>query len=167
MIRNLFVPILIIVGALLVFSVLLKESDAPKRTFALNNAHLTWLFDRTGLLLDMDENGPRDVPGGLNACYVTRVVAVNKQGTADVRQRCVDDEEREHLDSGQITWSISNDQLCFDTRPLDRDPACWRITYRDGTFEFKNEAHTIRWYASITSKDTESLEQLVNGMTQN
>lgn len=167
MIKKTLVPILIVVGALLVFSTFLNETDAPKRTFILTNAHLTWLFDRTGLSLEMDENGPRNVPGGLNACYTTRVITINKQGTADISQICIDDEQREYMDSAKAAWSINKDQLCLDARPLDRDATCWRITYRDGTFEFENEAHTIRWYTRITSKDTETLEHLVNGMTQN
>jgi len=166
MIRKLLVPILIVVGALLVFSVLLKDTDAPKGTFALTNTHLTWLFDRTGLTIDMEENGPRDVSGGINACYANRVVAIDKSGSANITQACTDDEQRQFTDSASATWMIDDDQLCLDARPLDRDASCWRITYRDGTFEFENKAHTIRWFARIASEDTESLEQLINGMTQ-
>lgn len=167
MIRNLLVPVLIVVGALLVFFALLRETDAPKGTFNLTNQHLTWLFDRTGLSIEMDENGPRNVSGGLNACYASRLITINKEGSADVSQTCTDDEQRQYTESADAKWSIDADKLCLDTRPLDRDAACWNITYRDGTFEFENKAHTIRWYARFTSKDTESLEQLINGMTQN
>lgn len=167
MIRNFLVPTLIIVGSLLVFSVFLRETDAPKGTFNLTNAHLTWLFDRTDLTLEMEENGQRDVPGGVNACYATRKVNVDKSGTATISQTCTDDEQREIFEDATSTWSISGDQVCIDARPLDRDPGCWRIVYRDGTFELKNEAQTIRWFAQVTSSDTESLEHLVNGMTQN
>ncbi len=166
MIRNLLVPTLIVVGALLVFSVLLKDTDAPKGTFPLTGSHLTWLFDRSGLTIDMEENGPRDVSGGVNACYASRMVAIEKAGTAEITQACTDDEQRQFTDTASATWTIDGDQLCLDARPLDRDAGCWRITYRDGTFEFNNEAQTIRWFARIMSKDTESLEQLINGMTQ-
>lgn len=166
MLRNFLVPTLIVVGALLVFSVLLKETDAPKGTFSLTGQHLTWLMDRTGLTIEMDENGPRDVSGGVNACYATRMVTVDKTGTAEISQTCTDDEQRQFSDTASATWSIVDNQLCLDIRPLDRDAACWNITYRDGTFEFENKAHTIRWFARFKSADTESLEHLVNGMTQ-
>lgn len=166
MLRNLLVPVLIVVGALLVFSVLLKETDAPKGTFDLTNTHLTWLLDRRGLTLELEENGPRDVPGGVNACYATRSVSVDRAGTAKIDQTCIDDEQREFTDSGDATWNVEGDTLCLDMRPLDRDPGCWAVTYRDGTFEFKNEAKTIRWYGRVSSDDTETLEQLINGMTQ-
>lgn len=114
-----------------------------------------------------EENGPRDVPGGVTACYASRTVDFKKAGTATIEQTCTDEEQRQFTDSGDATWSIKDDTLCLDTRPLDRDPGCWEITYRDGTFEFKNEAKTIRWFGRVFSSDTESLEQLVNGMTQN
>lgn len=84
MIRKLLVPVLIVIGTLLVFFVLLRETDAPKGTFILTKPHLTWLFDRTGLNIEMDENGPRNVSGGLNACYATRLISINKEGSADV-----------------------------------------------------------------------------------
>ncbi len=29
------------------------------------------------------------------------------------------------------------------------NPACWRVIYRDGTLEFENEAHAIRWFARL------------------
>lgn len=166
MLRNLLVPVLIVVGALLVFSVLLKETDAPKGTFDLTNGNLTWLLDRTDLTILLEENGPRDVPGGVTACYVSRTVDFKKAGTATIEQTCTDDEQRQFTDSGDATWSVDGDTLCLDTRPLDRDPGCWAITYRDGTFEFKNEAKTIRWFGRVISSDTESLEHLVNRMTQ-
>lgn len=166
MLRNLLVPTLIVVGALLVFFVLLKETDAPKGTFPLTDQHLTWLMDRNGVTIEMDENGPRDVPGGVNACYARRMVTITKTGTAKITQTCTDDEQRQFSDTASATWTIADDQFCLDTRPLDRDAACWDITYRDGTFEFENKAHTIRWFARFASSDTESLEHLVNGMTQ-
>jgi hypothetical protein len=167
MLRNLLVPVLIVVGALLVFSVLLKETDAPKGTFDLTNAHLTWLMDRTDLTILLEENGPRDVPDGVTACYASRTVDFKKAGSATIEQTCTDEEQRQFTDSGEATWSVDDDTLCLDMRPLDRDPGCWAITYRDGTLEFKNEAKTIRWFGRVFSSDTDSLEHLVNSMTQN
>lgn len=167
MLKKFLVPALIIVGSLLVFSVFLRETDAPKGTFDLTGKHLSWLFDRTGLTIEMEENGQRDVPGGLNACYATRIIKIQKSGTANIAQTCTDEEQREYYHDADASWEIQNGKVCIDARPLDRDPECWRVVYRDGTFEFKNEAHTIRWFGRVTSSDTDSLEQIVNRMTQN
>lgn len=166
MLRNLLVPVLIVVGSLLVFSVFLSETDAPKGTFKLTNQHLTWLLDRDGLKFDMEENGPRNISGGINACYATRDVQFEKSGTLQIKQTCTDDEQRTFIDETTGEWSIEDDTLCLNTGSLDREPECWAITYRDGTFEFENEARTVRWYGRVSSQDTESLEHLISGMTQ-
>lgn len=166
MLRKLLVPVLIVIGSLLVFSVFLFETDAPKGTFKLTNQHLVWLMDRDGLVFDMDENGPRDVPGGINACYATRKVQVDASGSLKIEQICTDDEQRTFMHDASGTWSVENDLLCIDPGALDREPECWSITYRDGTFEFENRAHTVNWYTRISSDDTESLEHLISSMTQ-
>ncbi len=147
MIKKAFYAALIIFGAGLVFSKLLQSGAGPKATFPLDGTQLVWLSGKSGLGLALEESGARNVPGAPNACYATRTLSFNADGTATIRQTCTDDENRTFIDAADATWRIEDGRLCLDTRPLDRDPACWRIIYRDGTLEFENTAHTLRWFA--------------------
>lgn len=147
MLKKAFIASIIIIGAGLVFSQLLQSGAGPKATFPLSGAQLAWLTSQDGLSLDMEESGARNVEGAPTGCYAKRTVSFNDDGMADIRQTCTDEEKRTFIEDLNAGWHIEDERLCLDTRPLDRDPTCWRLIYRDGTLEFENAAHTIRWFA--------------------
>jgi len=147
MIKKVAIASIIIIGAGLVFSQLLQSGAGPKATFPLNGEQLVWLTSQSDLSLELEESGARNAEAAPTACYAKRTLSFDTDGTAPIRQTCTDDESRTFIQDVDAPWRIEGERLCLDTRPLDRDPACWRVIYRDGTLEFENEAHTIRWFA--------------------
>ena len=146
MIKKAVIASIIIIGAGLVFSQLLQSGAGPKATFPLNGEQLIWLTSQNDLTLDLEESGARNVESAPTACYAKRTLSFDADGTAPIRQTCTDDESRTFIQDVVAPWRVEGERLCLDTRPLDRDPACWRVIYRDGTLEFENEAHTTRWF---------------------
>ncbi len=147
MIKKAVIASIIIIGAGLVFSQLLQSGAGPKATFLLSGEQLRWLTSQSDLTLDLEESGARNVESAPTACYAKRSLSFDANGTAPIRQTCTDDESRTFIQDVDAPWRVEDERLCLDTRPLDRDPACWRVIYRDGTLEFENEAHAVRWFA--------------------
>ena len=147
MIKKAVIASIIIIGAGLVFSQLLQSGAGPKATFTLSGEQLVWLTDQSDLILELEESGARNIEAAPTACYAKRTLSFDADGTAPLRQTCTDDESRTFIQDVDAAWRIEDERLCLDTRPLDRDPVCWRMIYRDGTLEFENAAHTIRWFA--------------------
>lgn len=164
MIKKLVIAAIVIIGAGFAFSSLLERGEGPKATFVLSASQLAWFTDLSGLILDMEETGPRTVPGGIAACYAKRNLVFGNDGTAAIEQSCVDEEKRRFDHQASASWRLYGERLCLDTRPLDRDPACWRLIFRDGTLEFENEAHVVRWFASAKADRFTSSRELLAGL---
>lgn len=147
MIKKAIIAAIIITGAGLVFSQLLQSGAGPKATFPLGSAQLAWLTNQADLGLELVETGTRNVESAPTACHAKRTLSFNADGTAPLRQTCTDEESRTFIQDIDAMWHVDDDRICLDTRPLDRDPTCWRLIYRDGTLEFENQAHTVRWFA--------------------
>ena len=162
MIKKAVIASIIILGAGLVFSQLLQSGAGPKATFSLSAEQLEWLISQGDLSLELEESGARNVEAAPTACYAKRTLSFDEDGTAPIRQIRTDDESRTFIQEIDTRWRIEDALLCLDTRPLDRDPACWRVIYRDGTLELENEAHAIRWFARLN--DSRSPDEFLHSL---
>lgn len=166
MIKKIIIAAIVIIGAGLAFSGLLERGAGPQATFTLSAPQLAWLTDLPGLTFDMEEAGSRAVPGSVAACYAKREVSFSNDGAASIQQTCIDEEKRRFDHQATVSWRLDADRLCLDARPLDRDPACWRIIFRNGTLEFENEGHVVRWFATAKADSVASSKELLAGLQE-
>ncbi len=162
--RRILVLAALVAGFAGIVGLIATSGTAPKAAFDMTEARLRVLTDGDGVVLDLTEIGRREHTLSKTPCQATRKVRLARSGALAVEQTCTDEQAKRLIDNSAGTWHVTGNALCLDVGALDRESACSRVEYRDGTFALLDRQLNVRWTMTAENPRFQSYKDMVEAL---